>query len=147
MEGRLVMRDFVGLMRKKMAKVSPLPWSPDNVDLGDEGVYFVMQDGDLKHRGNLFDTASSDVALIETEYDEDGASRYDSVGLQNFEAIALMMNEAPAVIELLVKTLQSQAAYIAMWEKDRAYKLVPTEGSLAAAKQEIASALEFVGAK
>jgi len=76
---------------------SPLPWTQDS--RGDsESPYEVMLDAKGKV---VFDTINSDVALIETEYDETGGVALDAQGRADFEFVLRAIKSAEVVVAII----------------------------------------------
>lgn len=84
---------------------SPLPWEHDThgQHSSDEVPYTVLIDADGK---TIADTLNSDVAVIHTEHDEDGATRWDETGRENFAFICRAANS----FESLVKACKAMRA-------------------------------------
>lgn len=84
-------------------KHSPLPWSHERRNTNDP--HEVMLDANGK---SIFDTINSDVAVMETEIDEDDVHSWDEQGRADFEFILKAIEER----DQLKKTIESAEAAI-----------------------------------
>ena len=127
-------------VKKKAEAATPGPWEDDSIrNEGDYGSgedtrskfhsYAVYADGKA-----ICDTLNSDLALVEEEYDEDGASAWDEVGRKN---MAYISAASPDLIIAWAEERERDKARIAELEKDRdelALALVMHNDALRSAK-------------